>query len=212
MFHFSHCTPPPLIHSQNGQNALKSWNEFDHRLTHTPHSWNEWINFTGSNNYLSNPLIRFQKTVLFMTGKFSLALVFLNLRLFLFHIIHFHLEKIASFCPDPSDKYPQASAGSKSKYKTGLPTNISQSKSKYRSGRTTNILRFISRHKIFCTTNIFQSKSKYKIGRPTNTNINWSPHKYVSCDLDANIKIVPPQISRDLKANIKTVATQYCEL
>ena len=142
-----------------------------------------WISFQGLHNFLSIPSIHFQiflsipkihfqKTVLFMTRKFSLALVFLNLRLFLFHIIHFHLEKIASFCPDPSDKYPQASAGSKSKYKTGLPTNISQSKSKYRSGRTTNILRFISRHKIVCTTNIFQSKSKYKIGRPTNTNIN----------------------------------------
>ena len=69
-----------------------------------------------------------------MTCKFSLALVFLNLRLFLFHIIHFHLGKIASFCPDPSDKYPQASAGSKSKYKSGSPTNILRSKSKYKIG------------------------------------------------------------------------------
>ena len=120
-------------------------------------------------------------TVLFMTRTFSWYSGISQLLAFSFQrIIHFHLGKIASFCPDPSDKYPQASAGSKSKYKTGLPTNISQSKSKYRSGRTTNILRFISRHKIVCTTNIFQSKSKYKIGRPTNTNINWSPHKYLA--------------------------------
>ena len=47
----------------------------------------------------------------------SLAVVFLNLWLFLFHIIHFHLGKIASFCPDPSDKYPQASAGLKANLK-----------------------------------------------------------------------------------------------
>ena len=52
-----------------------------------------------------------------MVFHISLALVFLNLWLFLFHIIHFHLGKIASFCPDPSDKYPQASAGLKANLK-----------------------------------------------------------------------------------------------
>ena len=58
-----------------------------------------------------------QKFVLLIVFHISLALVFLNLWLFLFHIIHFHLGKIASFCPDPSDKYPQASAGLKANLK-----------------------------------------------------------------------------------------------
>ena len=81
----------------------------------------EWI-------LLSNTFLR--KIFSFMAQQFSLALVFLNLWLFLFHIIHFHLRKIASFCPDPSDKYPQASAGSKSKYKSVCRTNILQFKTK----------------------------------------------------------------------------------
>ena len=68
----------------------------------------EWI-------LLSNTFLR--KIFSFMAQQFSLALVFLNLWLFLFHIIHFHLGKIASFCPDPSDKYPQASAGLKANLK-----------------------------------------------------------------------------------------------